>query len=423
MTRQPAMDGRAAGMVDEARLWRRHMEMAKLGATPKGGVRRPALTADDNQARRLLAEWGGTLGFTSAIDPVGNFFLRREGADTAAAPVMSGSHTDTQPSGGKFDGIYGVLAALEAMEAIQQAGIRTRRPIEAAVWTSEEGGARFQLGCLGSSAFAGALPLATALAAPDYEGVTLAEAMQATRRAVPMAADRPLGFPVAAFVEAHIEQGPELEAQNKTIGVVTVIQGSRRFLIEVTGEDGHAGTVKRALRKDAFLAASRMALALERHFFDPADVVRFTIGRFVVTPNAPAVIPGKTTFTIDFRHPEQAVLTRLGDQVAAVCAAEKGPCEVAVTETSRSKPVAFTNLVPDLVEEAARRLSLPAIRMLSGAGHDSIYLSRCCPTGMIFVPCEKGISHSEIENAKPADLAAGARVLAEVLVELANRPD
>ncbi|MBI1778258.1 MAG: hydantoinase/carbamoylase family amidase [Proteobacteria bacterium] len=417
------LEGRAAALVDEARLWRRHMEMAKLGATPKGGVRRPALTSDDNRARALLAEWGAAIGFTSAIDPIGNFFVRREGSEATALPVVSGSHTDTQPSGGKFDGIYGVLAALEAMEAIERAGIKTRRPIEAAVWTSEEGGSRFQLGCLGSSVFAGATPLADALAAKDYDGVSVATAIEETRRAVPMAADRALGFPLSAFVEAHIEQGPELEAVGKTIGIVTVIQGARRFLIEVTGEDGHAGTVKRALRKDAFLAAIRMAAALERHFHDPEDVVRFTIGRFVVTPNAPAVIPGRVIFTVDFRHPEPSVLDRLGDGVARICEAAKGPCGVKVEQTSATKPVHFSGLVPDLVEAAARRLKLPAMRMLSGAGHDSIYLNRCCPTGMIFVPCEKGISHSEIENAAPSDLAAGARVLAEVLVELANRPD
>src|SRR5690348_10150407 len=202
--------------------------MARLGATPAGGVRRLALDANDNEARRRLVDWARGLGFSCGLDPIGNLFIRRDGREHDAPPVMSGSHTDTQPSGGRFDGIYGVLAACEALEAIHRAGVSTRRPIEAVVWTCEEGGARFPIGTMGSSVFAGAKKLDDTLAATDDAGTSVAAALAETRRALAGVPERKLGFRPAAFVEAHIEQGPELEARGLTIGVVTVIQGARR---------------------------------------------------------------------------------------------------------------------------------------------------------------------------------------------------
>jgi len=410
----------ASSRVDEKRLWARHVDLARLGLTPLGGVRRLALSALDNQARAQLAQWAEGLDFSVHLDPIGNLFLRREGTDPTLAPVLSGSHTDTQPSGGRFDGAYGVLAACEALEAIHEAGIATRRAIEVVVWTCEEGGARFPMGVMGSAAFVGAKPLAEILALRDDDGVTVEAALAETRAALPRAAPRALGADVHAFVEAHIEQGPILEDQGKTIGVVTAIQGSRRWLVTVTGEDAHAGTTNRARRKDALQAATRMVQALDRHFFDPEDRVRFTVGRFRVRPDAMAVVPGHAEFTIDFRHPEASALAWLGDQVEAICKGEVGPCRVDVEQISAGDPVPFTNDVPDLVERAAERLALPKMRMISGAGHDAMMLARICPTGMIFVPCERGLSHNELENATAADLAAGARVLADVLVNLAN---
>jgi N-carbamoyl-L-amino-acid hydrolase len=410
----------ASTHVDEQRLWARHMEFAKLGATPRGGVRRLALDGNDIEARRRLVAWARGLGFSAFLDPVGNLFLRREGSERDAPPILAGSHTDTQPSGGRFDGIYGVLAACEAIEAIERAGVATRRAVEAVVWTCEEGGARFPIGTMGSSAFAGVKKLDDILAATDDSGVSVARALEETRAALADVAARSLGFPVGGFVEAHIEQGPELEARDLTIGVVTGIQGARRFLVEVEGEDAHAGTTTRARRKDALSAAVRMVSALEPVFHDREDTVRFTVGRFRVQPDAPAVVPGHAMFTIDFRHPEDAVLTRLGDQIEAICRAQAGPCSVRITETSRSAPVPFTSEVPHLIDAAAGRLGLSKMRILSGAGHDAMHLARLCPTGMIFVPCERGVSHNETENATPADLAAGTRVLADVLVAMAN---
>jgi N-carbamoyl-L-amino-acid hydrolase len=411
---------RAADAVDERRLWGRHLELARIGATPAGGVNRQALTREDIEARKVFVGWGEKLGLQPSTDSIGNVFLRRAGTDPAAAPVLTGSHLDTQPSGGRFDGIFGVLAGLEAVEAIAAAGISTRRPLEVAVWTNEEG-CRFAPGCMGSRVFANPEQLDAMLAAQDLDGVTVAEALAGVQQRLPGIAGRSLGGPVAAYLEAHIEQGPELEASSTAIGVVTGIQGRRRFLIEVHGEDAHAGTMPRRRRRDALSSAVAMVTALERLMDDPADVVRFTIGRFLVSPNAPSVVPGHVLFTIDFRHPDAGALTRLGDQVEPVCRASAGACSVTVTQVSRTEPVAFRGLVPDTIRTAAEQLGLSRTPILSGAGHDAENLAAVCPTGMLFVPCRGGISHSAREYAEPAHLAAGARVLAESLVHIANQ--
>ena len=404
-------------------MWQRHMELAKIGATPKGGVNRAALSPLDIEARAQFARWGVGLGLASSIDPMGNLFIRRDGSDANAAPVMSGSHLDTQPSGGRFDGIYGVLAGLEALEAIDSAGIETRRPIEAAVWTNEEG-VRFQPGCMGSLGFTRPDRLDQLLDTEDDDGVTLKQAVQAQREGIPQAVAQVPHRPVASFVEAHIEQGPILEQEGNTIDVVSGIQGTRRFHIEIYGEDAHAGTTPRARRKDALSAAVAMVSALEALFHDdPEDITRFTVGTFIVEPNAQSVVPGYVMFSIDFRQPNEEVLTRLGDQIEHICYSNAKGCEVKVTQTSRTPPIRFEGLVPDTILAVSQRLEVAHMHIFSGAGHDAQHLFDICPTGMIFVPCERGISHNEIENATPADLAAGARVLADTLVELANRAD
>lgn len=406
--------------IDAERLWQRHVEMAKLGGTAKGGVCRLALTDEDNQAHLLLEKWARERGFSVALDDMGNMFIRREGIDPDAAPVASGSHTDTQPTGGRFDGIYGVLAAFEALEAIDDAGIKTRRPLEAIVWNNEEG-ARFHPGCMGSAVHAGVSTLEEMLARKDSAGVTMGEAVQGLKAVMPDVGHRPLRSPLAAFVEAHIEQGPLLENTGNTIGIVTGMQGNRRFEVEVVGEEGHSGTTPLAGRKDAFKAAIRIARALEDHFYDPEDVLRFTIGRFEVHPGALSVVPGRVVFTIDFRHPEMEVLKRLGDGVAGVCAAHADPCEVRVRETSGSPSVDFRGPVPEAIETSVARRGYAAMEIYSGAGHDARHMVHLCPSGMVFVPCEKGISHNEAENADPKDLAAGAQVITDVLLDLSER--
>ena len=413
-------DRTARVTIDPDRLWQRHLEMAKIGGTPKGGVNRQALTPEDNRAHLLLAERARARGWRVFLDDIGNMFLRREGTDPDAPPVMSGSHTDTQPTGGRFDGIFGVLAAFEAMEAIDEAGIATRRPLECAVWNNEEG-SRFTPGCLGSAVHCGVFTLDYGLSRTDAQGISMGEAVRELRATLPFAAHRPLQSPVAAFIEAHIEQGPVLEATGHQIGIVTGMQGNRRFAVEVIGEDAHSGTTPRKARKDALMAAVDIVQALRALFQDEQDVLRFTIGRFEVFPGAISVVPGRVFFTIDFRHPSQETLTRLGDLVDGVCRQHRGPCEVTVTDTSSAVPVDFAPTVPDAVTAAARARGYKAMPIYSGAGHDARYLHRLCPAGMLFVPCERGISHNEAENAKPEDLAAGCQVVADVMLDLADR--
>jgi N-carbamoyl-L-amino-acid hydrolase len=411
----------SSGAVREDRLWQRHSEMARLGGTPKGGVNRQALSAEDAAARNLLMSWAAARGFQIFTDAIGNLFVRRDGADGNAPPVMSGSHMDSQPTGGRFDGMYGVLAAFEALEALEDAGIRTRRPVIAVAWTNEEG-SRFQPGAMGSAVFAGHNRLDEMLAVRDWKGVVLKDALAETLKAAPAPLrDGPPGFPVGFYVEAHIEQGPRLEKAEKTIGVVTAIQGSRRFIVEIDGEEAHAGTTPRAARKDAFAAVTRIAAAMYEATNDRDDTLRFTIGRVEVAPGSPNTVPGKATFTIDMRHPDDAVLDAHEKKLRDIVATRAKPCSARIERVTNVAPTDFDSKVVDLVRAKARALKLTHMDMPSGAGHDAMHIAKLCPAGMIFVPCERGVSHNESENAAPADLAAGARVLVAVLEELANR--
>jgi beta-ureidopropionase / N-carbamoyl-L-amino-acid hydrolase len=409
----------AAAAVDGDRLWRRHLELAQIGATARGGVNRQALSAEDAKARAMVLAWTRRRGFPAAVDAIGNLFIRRPGKDEAAAPIVTGSHLDTQPTGGKFDGIYGVLAGLEALEAMSDFGLVTKRPVDLVVWTNEEG-SRFPPTTMGSAVFAGALPLDRALATRDAVGVSVGDALAGMLAAAPVEDRRPLGFPMAAYVEAHIEQGPILEAAQKVIGSVTAIQGLRWFSIEVRGQAAHAGTTPRGRRRDAFSAAVAMIAALERLMLDDSDTVRFTVGRVEVSPNSPNTVPARAFFTIDFRHPDALILARLGDQIESVCRANAKGCEVSVTETIRSEPASFSPTIVSSIATAAHRLSLAHMNIVSGATHDAKFMAGRCPTGMIFIPCRDGVSHCEEEEARPEHLTAGARVLAEILVELAN---
>jgi N-carbamoyl-L-amino-acid hydrolase len=406
--------------VREDRLWQRHVDMAKLGGTPKGGVNRQALSAEDAAARNLLASWARARGFGIETDAIGNLFVRRPGSDPKAPPVMSGSHMDSQPTGGRFDGMYGVLAAFEALEALEDAGVKTKRPVVAVAWTNEEG-SRFQPGAMGSAVFAGHNRLDEMLAQKDWKGIVLRDALAETLKAAPapMRAGLP-GFAVDGYVEAHIEQGPRLENEKKTIGVVTAIQGSRRYIVTIDGEEAHAGTTPRAARKDAYAAATRIAAAMYEATADADDTLRFTIGRVEVSPGSPNTVPGKALFTIDMRHPRDTVLVEHEKKLEAIVQAKAAPCPARFERVTNVAPTDFDPRVIGLVRDAANVLKLTNMDMPSGAGHDAMHIAKLCPAGMIFVPCERGISHNEIENAAPADLAAGARVLVEVLEKLAN---
>jgi N-carbamoyl-L-amino-acid hydrolase len=410
----------AVARVDQDRLWRRHMDMARIGAIPGDGVNRAAFSKEDIAARKLLIAWARARNFGVAMDAIGNLFIRREGTDPHAAPVMSGSHMDSQPRGGRFDGIYGVLAALEALEAIDEAGVKTRHPLEIVAWSNEEGG-RFPPCTMGSAVYAGARPLSDFLDVTDNDGVVLRDALAETLAATPATEKRELKAPVAAYVEAHIEQGPLLEQEGRTIGAVTGIQGLRWFNVEIFGESAHAGTTPVSGRRDALREAIAAINALHELTRDPTDTLRFTVGRMLVTPNSSNSVASHVLFSVDIRHPDLATVDRIGNRVEPTVKKALQRCSARVTPTLHDDPCAFDPAVVDCVERAAAALKLPHRRMPSGASHDAMYMARLCPTGMIFVPCEKGVSHNEAENAKPADLAAGARVLTAALLELANR--
>ena len=412
------MTGQESTRADRDRLWESLMEMGRIGATPGGGVGRIALTELDRQARDLFVTWCEEAGCRVRIDRMGNIFARREGGDPTLAPVMTGSHLDTQPLGGKFDGIYGVLAGLEAVRAMNDAGITTTAPIDVVVWTDEEG-VRFP-GMLASGVFSGVYALDDALARTDSDGVTLAAALQAIGYAGSEAVG---GNLPQAFFEAHIEQGPILEAEGKTVGVVTGAQGQRCFRVTVTGEEGHAGTLPMGMRRDALLGAARMVDAINGIAFrhDPRPVI--TVGSLDVRPNSPNTIPGQTRFSIDSRHPDDGVLATIEEQMRDACEAIAGAAdlEICFEPVSERASVSFDEGCVRDIREAAERLSIAHRDIYSGAGHDACNLALAVPTGMIFVPCERGISHNEQENARPEDLADGCSVLIHVLIGRANQ--
>lgn len=413
------MTERPSAWIDAARLWRRHEALARIGATAAGGVDRPALSTADIDACRLLVDWASSIGLKPSRDAAGNLFLRLQGTDTHAAPVLSGSHLDSQPTGGKYDGVYGVLAALEACEAIVASGVTLRRSVDVVAWMNEEGG-RFAPGMMGSAVFAGARTLAEIQDVSDGDGVTVRDALEAAHQAHADIPRRALGGEVFAYLEAHIEQGPILERIGKTIGIVSGIQGKRTFRVTVCGEASHAGTSRRAERRDALMAATSMVQALAHRMHDEQDVVKFTIGRFSVLPNAPSVVPSQVVFSIDLRHPEWRELRELGDAVDAVCQTHAGRCEVRVEELSTACSTEFPLAVRGVLREAADKLGLSHHELISAAGHDARYLSEVCPSGMLFIPCHLGVTHNEAESITMSDAAAGAKVLVEALVELAR---
>ena len=427
MTRDIAPNAVAA--VNTARHWDRLMAMAAFGgftdADGHPGVNRPACSAEDIAARRLLLAWGAELGLAASVDAQGNLFLRQEGTEPGLAPVMTGSHMDSQPNGGRFDGIWGVLAGLEAVQALRDAGITPRRPIEIVAWTNEEGG-RFAPGCMGSMAWAGHSPRDTWDDVTDGDGVRFGDALGAMLASETDIPRRPLGVAEGgpapfAYVECHIEQGPRLESAGLDIGVVTGIQGSRWFLVEIVGRTDHAGTTPLRLRRDAVQDMVRAINALNALMHDPADVLRFTIGRIEVSPNAGNTVADRVRFTIDCRHPDGAELNRRADAVAATVGEAMLTCTAYVTERFRAAPSVFAPLVQEAIQRAADAQGLASTRLPSGAFHDAQFMVPVCPAGMIFIPCRGGVSHHPSEYSTPEQCANGVRVLTQVLADLASR--
>jgi N-carbamoyl-L-amino-acid hydrolase len=411
------MIGEVAIAVDAQRLWQRFEDLARHGARPDGGVDRPALSEAEAAAKRQLIAWGAELGLIAYTDTLANLFLRWD-VRGAAPPVLVGSHIDSQPTGGRYDGTLGVLTALEAVAAMQAAGVRPQRPIEVVAWTNEEG-SRFAPGMMGSAGYAGARALAEILAVRDADGISVAEAIAAQATFLPSLPQHALGGAPTCYVEPHIEQGPVLEAAGVPLGIVTGMQGKHTFRVRVTGEAAHAGTTPRAQRRDALLAAARMVLALEEMTADPDDIVRFTVGRLTVAPNAPSVVAEAVEFSIDLRHTDGEVLRDLGDRIAEICAGVAAPCTVVVDELSSAAPQVFNAALRASLHRAARRLGIAALDIASAAGHDARYLEPICPTAMLFIPCRAGITHNPREAIEPAHAALAAQVLAVWLAGVA----
>ncbi len=404
--------------IDGARLWDSLMELARIGATEKGGVCRLALTDLDRQARDLFRSWCEAAGCTVSVDKMGNMFARRPGKDNSLPPVMTGSHIDSQPTGGKFDGAYGIMAGLEVIRTLNDYNYETQRPVEVAVWTNEEG-SRFAPAMVASGVFAGVFDLSYGLSRADVDGKSMGEELAR----IGYAGSEPVGGrSVAAFFEAHIEQGPILEAEKKTIGVVAGAQGQRWYEVVLIGQEAHAGPTPMRRRKDALVGAARLVGAVNRIGLENQPYACATVGMMQVSPNSRNTIPGRVFFTIDFRHPEDVVLLKMDAAIRAEAdkVAKEIGLELDLKQIWYSPPVKFAEGCVAAVRGAAEELGFKHMDIISGAGHDACYISRVAPTGMVFVPCENGISHNEIENATREDLAAGCDVLLRAIVIHAN---
>jgi N-carbamoyl-L-amino-acid hydrolase len=404
--------------IDGERLWARLMALAQCGATPGGGVNRQALSAEEIASWRVMLDWAQACGLEPSTDAAGNLFIALPGVDREAPPVLAGSHLDSQPGGGRFDGVYGVVAALEVLVTLAERGVRPPVDLVCVAWMNEEG-SRFAPGMMGSEAFAGVRSLEAVRAVRDAKGVSVADALDALHAAFPALRRRPLGFALAAYVEAHIEQGPILEAEQRVIGVVTGIQGKKTFDIVIEGERGHAGTLAMADRRDALEAFSRMAMVLYAQIGGYDEAVKFTIGRVLVEPNAPSVVPERVSLRIDLRHPDNAVLELLGERLAASCELFAMPCRVTVTPLVDAPSNDFDPALQRAIAQAAERIGEPHMPILSAAGHDARHMAPLCPSAMIFIPCRDGVSHAEHEWAEPAHVTAGANVLLRVLLPYA----
>jgi N-carbamoyl-L-amino-acid hydrolase len=404
--------------VDGGRLWDSLMEMAKIGATPKGGVCRLALTDLDRAGRQLFVDWCLAAGCTIAVDKVGNVFARREGRDAARPAVMTGSHLDTQPTGGRFDGIFGVLAGLEVVRTLNDRGIATEAPIEVAVWTNEEG-SRFSPAMMGSGAYAGIFPLAEVLEKRDMDGKRFGDELARIGFA---GHDEPGSRAVGAYFEAHIEQGPILEAEGRTIGVVTGSQGQRWYEVTVRGQEAHAGPTPMSRRRDALVGAARMIDLVNRIGRERPPYACATVGVIQSKPNSRNTIPGEVFFTVDFRHPDDDVLSTMDALLKTGCGAiaAEGGLELSIVDFWYAPPTPFAPRLVEAVRAGAARHGFSHRDIVSGAGHDAVYMAKVAPAAMIFVPCIGGISHNEVEDAKPADIEAGANVLLHAMLQEAS---
>jgi N-carbamoyl-L-amino-acid hydrolase len=409
----------APTQVNGDRLWNTIMESAKFGATQNGGLCRLALSDADREVRDWFRAQCQAAHCAVSVDAMGNIFARRHGRIAELAPIGIGSHLDTQPTGGRFDGILGVLAGLEVVRTLHDHGYVTHAPIEVIDWTNEEG-SRFAPAMLSSGVFAGVFDTAYAYAREDRAGQRFGAELARIgyQGAIPCGSHR-----LAAHFELHIEQGPVLEDERRTIGVVTGIQGMRWYEVTIRGSESHAGSTPMRLRRDALLGASRLVTAVNEVAlgFQP-DAVG-TVGLLENRPNSRNTIPGSVFMTIDLRHPSDAKLAQM--ETAVNAAAERVAKDlglvISVQGVWNSPAVVFDANCVDSVRRAAAAAGYPSRDMVSGAGHDSGYINRVAPTSMVFVPCKTGISHNEAEDASPSDIVAGANVLLRAVIDTDER--
>ena len=405
--------------IDGKRLWDTLMGYAEIGATAKGGVRRLALSGVDKRGRDKFKTDCEALGLQVRVDAIGNMFARRPGRDRSRLPVLVGSHLDSQPSGGRFDGALGVLAGLEVMRSLQDLGVTTEAPLELINWTDEEG-ARFGHSLAGSGVWAGVYAEEHVLRLKDVDGVTVGSSLDEIGYRGPEPATH---FPADAYFELHIEQGPILEREAKTIGIVTGAQAQVWYDAVTIGQDSHAGTTPPSTRKDALVCAARIIDLVDRMMRARGEDGRGTVGQLLVSPNSRNVIPGEVRFSVEFRHPDEAEVARLDAQFPREAGFIARDCGVTLELKTLFKIPAqpFDPGCVDLVRQGAARLGYPTREIVSGAGHDAVYVARHIPTAMIFTPCKDGLSHNEAESIEPSEAEAGCQVLFEAVVARANR--
>jgi beta-ureidopropionase / N-carbamoyl-L-amino-acid hydrolase len=405
--------------INAQRLWDTLMETAQIGATPKGGIRRLTLTDLDRQVRDWFKARCEALGCTVSVDEVGNMFARRPGKNQKLPPIAMGSHLDTQPTGGKFDGVLGVLSGLEAMRTLSETGYETNAPIEIVNWTNEEG-SRFAPAMLASGVFAGVFSPDFAYARADRDGKTFGEELQ---RIGYKGADKAGARTFSAMFELHIEQGPILEDEARMIGVVQGVQGMRWYEVTVSGQDAHTGATPMRLRKNALVGAARMIERVDAIAWEHAPNAVGTVGLIENKPNSRNVVPGEVYFTVDFRHPEEKVLDAMEAKLRAALADTLPPLHLTYQEARywHSPAVKFAPELIECVRIGAEKAGFTTRDMISGAGHDAAYVARVAPTTMIFVPCAGGISHNEAESTSFDECAAGAQVLLNAVLEFDRR--
>lgn len=406
--------------IDGDRFWNTILASAEIGAGPHGGLARLTLSEADGRMRRLFRAWAEEAGYGITVDRLGNTFVRRPGTDDSLPPVLVGSHLDTQAAGGRFDGILGVMAGLEILRALDDAGIRTRRAIEVVNWTNEEGG-RFPPPMLCSGVFAGLHDLDWALSRPDQAGVTVAEALDA----IGWAGDAPVGRrAIDSYFEIHIEQGPQLWEAGIPLGIVVAPYLARGMRIEVTGENAHSGPTPMARRKNALVGAAAVALMVDRVGHDYADREgKSTVARIEASPNIPGIISDRATLFVDFRSPDPRLTAEMEERIRAAlpgCGAETNT-EVAVADAWTFGETSFDPELIELVRSTAAGLGVPYREMMSQAGHDAYHIARVAPAVLLFTPCDEGISHNEAENTRLADQLPGLQVLFGAVLARADR--